>query len=255
MRKPEEIIIGDKTLKAIIDAHQHWLNGDCDGRECMQANLSGANLDDTDLGGENLVGAILDGASLVGANLTAANLAVAIMDKTNLDGAHLYGANLDGARLFRASLIETDLQEANLNGATLIEANLNGALLDGANLKNARLVNAINIPFIPYTCPDFGMFIGYKRAQNRIVELEIPSDARRCSATGRKCRCDKAKVLGIYDYSHNLLDEKEVASNHDNSFIYRVGEMVEEPNFCDNRWKVCAPGIHFFINFQEAVNY
>ena len=62
-------------------------------------------------------------------------------------------------------------------------------------LHCADLHSAKNIPFIPYACPDTGSFIGYKKAGKFIIELKILSDARRCSATERECRCDKAEVL------------------------------------------------------------
>ena len=39
------------------------------------------------------------------------------------------------------------------------------------------------------------------------------------------------------------------------NFIYKIGEIVEEPNFCTDRFTECAPGIHFFINRDEAVMY
>ena len=48
---------------------------------------------------------------------------------------------------------------------------------------------------------------------------------------------------------------QEVSSDYDENFIYKVGEIVEEPNFCKYRFKECARGIHFFINRQEAVDY
>ena len=47
----------------------------------------------------------------------------------------------------------------------------------------------------------------------------------------------------------------EIRSDHDNSFIYRVGETVKVENFDDDRTHECAPGIHFFITRQEAVIY
>jgi len=140
--------------------------------------------------------------------------------------------------------------KADLRGADLYGADLYGANLRGDDLRDAK-----NIPYIPYACPDTSSFIGYKKAKDGIVELEILSDARRSSSTGRKCRCDKAKVLGIYNDNKNLLDIKETVSIYDKKFIYTVGEIVEEPNFCEDRWNECAEGIHFFINFQEAVNY
>lgn len=125
------------------------------------------------------------------------------------------------------------------------------------------------MPFIPLTCPDTGAFIGFKKAGMRtlvngsvdivpvIVELEILADARRSSATGRKCRCDKAKVLSITTLDGVEVDANAgtVRSNYDTRFEYKVGEIVTEPNFCEDRWEKCAPGIHFFINRQEAVEY
>jgi hypothetical protein len=38
-------------------------------------------------------------------------------------------------------------------------------------------------------------------------------------------------------------------------FAYKVGDMVSVDDFDTNRWNECAPGIHFFITRQEAVDY
>ena len=160
--------------------------------------------------------------------------------RANLSGADLYGANLSGANLYGADL----------SGANLSRANLSGADLYGANLSGAE-----NVPFIPYACPDFGIFIGFKKASGYIVVLEIPEDAKRLSSTGRKCRCDKAKVLEIQNIDGTKADIEQVASDYDSSFIYKVGEVVSVPDFCEDRWKECSEGIHFFINRQEAVDY
>ena len=195
--------------------------------------------------GANLYGASLNGASLNGANLYGASL-----DGANLNGASLNGANLDGA-----SLDGANLYGANLNGASLDGANLNGASLDGANLDGASLYGAKNIPFIPFACPSDGAFIGWKKVMNCLVMLEIPEDARRCSCTSQKCRCDKAKVLGITN-----LDTKESISEIKNTsyspaITYVVGEMVYPDSFDENRWNECSHGIHFFINKQNAIDY
>ena len=136
-----------------------------------------------------------------------------------------------------------------------MRAYLSGAYLRCANLRCAYLSGAEDIPFIPYVCPDFGAFIGYKKAGGYIVELEILADAKRCSATSRKCRCDKAKVLSIQNKDGTKADLNEVKSDHDRNFIYEVGKIVEVKDFDDNRWNECSTGIHFFINRQEAVNY
>lgn len=202
-------------LNEILRNHKHWLMEDMDGWEKMRADLREANL----------------------------------------CGADLYEANLHEADLYGADLRGADLRGANLCGADLCGANLCGADLYGANLCGANLRGAYNIPFVPMTCPDAGTFVAWKKANGCIVKLEIPEDARRSSATGRKCRCDKAKVIEIQELDGSPSELTEVASGYDRNFVYRVGEIAEEPKYDENRWKECAPGIHFFINRQEAVDY
>ena len=124
-----------------------------------------------------------------------------------------------------------------------------------ADLRGADLREAENVPYIPYACPDFGMFIGFKKASGYIVVLEIPEDAKRLSATGRKCRCNKAKVIEIQNIDGTKANVTKVASDYDSDFVYEVGKTVSVDNFCEDRWEECSSGIHFFINRQESVNY
>lgn len=163
---------------------------------------------------------------------------------------HWLSKDCDGWEKMEANLIG-----ANLTGAKLTGVDLKYADLTCANLTDADLRSAKNIPFIPFVCPDFGSFVGFKKANGKVVALEIPEDAKRCSATTRKCRCNKAKVLGIYDINHNLLADAEVESDYDKNFLYVVGETVSVDNFDEDRWKECSKGIHFFINFEEAARY
>lgn len=168
----------------------------------------------------------------------------------DVDGWENMRADLYGADLYEANLYEADLRGANLRGADLY-----GADLYGANLYEANLRGAENVPFVPIICPDTGSFIAWKKANRYIVKLEIPADARRISATGRKCRCDKAKVLEIQNVDGTECDLTKIASGYDPGFVYHIGEVAEEPSYDENRWNECAPGIHFFINRQEAVEY
>ena len=164
----------------------------------------------------------------------------------------------------RADLCNVNLRGANLCNANLRGANLRGADLCGADLHNADLRGAKNTDkiawnaytaFYPLQCPETGSFIGYKKASGYIIELEICADAKRSSATSRKCRCSKAKVLAITNLDGSESGLTEVRSNYSKEFIYRVGETVEVPDFDDNRWNECAAGIHFFITRDEAVKY
>ena len=154
------------------------------------------------------------------------------------------------ADLREADLSGADLREANLYGADLYEADLSGANLYEADLRGAKNVN------VPLTCPEKGSFSGFKKVRgNYIVELEILADAMRSSATGRKCRCSKAKVVSITNPDGSNAEETSARSRWDLNFIYSVGEIVEVKDFDTNRWNECAPGIHFFITRQEAIDY
>lgn len=130
------------------------------------------------------------------------------------------------------------------------------ALLRGADLYCANLRDAKSIPYIPLACPSDGAFVGWKKVHDKLIKLQIPEDARRCSATTNKCRADKALVLAIYE-SDGVTEsvEKEIVNNNYTQCVYKVGEMVYPDRFDDNRWNECSHGIHFFINKQEAINY
>ena len=235
MRKPNEIIVNGKTLNEILENHNHYLRRDVKGLAGMRANLSRANLRY--------------------ANLRYANLSRANLRGVNLSDADLRNANLDGANLRDADLRDADLSYANLGGANFRDADLRNANLDGANLRDADLRDAKNILYIPLECPSEGSFIGWKKINKILIKLEIPEDARRSSATTKKCRCDKAKVLGFYDLNSTELNIDKIINNSYNTCEYIKGEMVYPDSFDEDRWNECSHGIHFFINKQDAINY
>ena len=229
-------------------------NADLSGADLRNADLSGADLHNADLNGADLSGADLSDADLRNADLSGADLHIA-----NLRDANLRNANLYGAFLLNADLSRADFRSANLLNAYLSGADLHNADLRGANLCDADLRSAKNVPYIPMVCPEEGDFIGWKKAEGNkdkvIVKLHIPFDAKRSSATARKCRCSKAEVIAIYNLDGTEEGETTCHSDYDNSFIYEVGKTVEVTNFSEDRWSECAKGIHFFINRQEAIDY
>ena len=210
-------------IKEILEKHKKWLNAE-DGGE--RANLSDADLSDADLSGANLRGADLSYADLRGADLSYANLR---------------GANLRVA----------DLRDANLSGANLSYADLRGADLSYAKANERTAMYHL-------ACPEEGAFIGFKKCNGAeecvLVKLEIPEDAKRSSATTRKCRCSKAKVISITGIVTRQ-EYNEAFSQHDKKFVYRVGETVVPDSFDEDRWNECSNGIHFFITKQEAIDY
>ena len=203
-------------IKLILEKHAKWIRGE-DGGE--RAALCGADLRNADLCNADLCGANLCGANLCNADLCGANLCDANLCNADLCGANLCGANLRGAK-------NTDKTAWDAYTA-----------------------------FYPLQCPETGSFIGYKKAADKIVMLEICADAKRSSATSRKCRCSKAKVLSITNLDGSESGLSEIESDYDEDFIYCVGETVEVPDFDENRWNECTAGIHFFITREEAVKY
>lgn len=257
--------ITTEQFNDILAKHAEWVNSH--GVKGVRANLWGADLSGADLKGADLRGACLRSASLWNANLESADLYGADLRRANLESANLSGADLRDADLNDADLTYTDLKSANLRNANLwcadlSRADLKGAdlryaILEGANLSSADLCDA-KINFY-IACPEKGSFIAFKKAGNNynnyIVELLIPEDARRCSATSKKCRCDKAKVLSITKLDGTSDGVDTVYSLYDETFAYKIGETVEVKNFDNNRWNECSTGIHFFITREEAVKY
>ena len=223
-------------IKLILEKHAKWARGENGGE---RADLHGA-----DLRNANLCSADLRNANLCSADLRNANLCSA-----NLCDADLRGADLCDADLCGANLRSADLCDADLYGANLRSANLRGAKNTDKTAWDAYTA------FYPLQCPETGSFIGYKKAADKIVMLEICADAKRSSATSRKCRCSKAKVLAITNLDGSESGLSKIESNYDKDFIYCVGETVEVPDFDENRWNECAAGIHFFITREEAVKY
>ena len=146
-----------------------------------------------------------------------------------------------------------NLCSADLCGADLCCADLCCADLYGAKLDNIRYGDTTS--FFALQCPEKGAFIGYKKARSKIIELEICADALRSSATSRKCRCSKAKVLSITNIDGSDSGITEIESNYDPNFIYRIGDIISVNNFDADRWHECSTGIHFFITRNEAAMY
>ena len=151
------------------------------------------------------------------------------------------------------AIVEAGGIRADLQGAILREADLRGADLLGADLLGAigadqALASASHLPAT-------GPLHGWKKCRDEaIVKLLIPDGAMRSHGAGRKCRASEAVVLAIYNSDGEPIGE--TFSAHDPSFVYRVGETVtpREP-WCEDRWRECASGIHFFITREEAEAY
>lgn len=109
-------------------------------------------------------------------------------------------------------------------------------------------------------CPSEGAFIGWKKVKDGdftfIVKLQIFENSRRSSSTGRKCRCDKAGVLDIYEYGNPENKPLKCENRSYNQLtVYEVGKTVIPDSFDEDRWNECSHGIHFFTSREEAEQY
>ena len=173
-------------------------------------------------------------------------------ETADLRDASLLQADLDSANLTSADLHGADLRYANLRGANLSGADLRNANLSGADLSGAILTD---IEYDEYTsffalqCPEEGAFIGWKKCKGDVlVKLLIPEDAKRSSATTRKCRASKAIVLDV------IGDEKGISSKCP-TLVYEAGKEVVPDSFDEDRWNECSHGLHFFLTRKEAERY
>ena len=219
------------------------------------ADLSGANLRSADLRDANLRSANLSGANLSGANLRSADLRSADLRSADLRSANLSGADLWDANLRSADLQGANLRVANLRSAYLSSANLQDAYLSSANLQDADLSSAKNISdrlnAETSIVPETGGFQGWKKCQNNvIVRLRIPASAKRSSATGRKCRAERALVLEVIG-----AEIGESQYKYAPKVIYKKGKVVACNAWNPDRWAECGGGIHFFLTRYEAENY
>ena len=203
------------NLKEVLENHKKYLNDEEDGE---RADLSYADLSYADL--------------------SYADLSCADLSCADLSYADLSCADLSYADLSYADLRSADLRSANLRSADLSDIKYN-----------------VRTAFFALSCPEEGSFIGFKKCKDdRIVKLKILEDSKRSSATSRKCRASKVKVLEITNIE-NTEKYEEATSKRDEYFIYRVGETIEINDFDKNRWNECSTGIHFFITRDEAVKY
>lgn len=252
-------------LNEILEKHEKWfrnenggeradLSGEyLRGEDLSNVNLRWANLYETDFCEANLHGAVLIGANLDGACLRRADLREAYLRHADLSRTDLHEANLFEADLSGVNLHRANLYKANLCGANLCGANFSRAILRETDLS--KVIYDEETAFFALCCPEKGAFVGFKKASGKIVELLIPEDAKRSSATTRKCRCSKAKVLSITEIDGSDSGITEVCSNRGANFVYKVGETVSVSDFDENRWNECSTGIHFFIARDEAVKY
>ena len=168
--------------------------------------------------------------------------------------------------------------------AAIIKCQYAHSLVEGSiepiyNVFINDLIDCNMARHIPYRCPTQGSFTAWKiafidtRTMNGkgnkntpcVLELNIPSTARRTSGVSPKIRVDEAEVKAIYtihssdktsDYKYLVKSRKKTAySWHDKRFKYTVGKIIKPDSFDENRYNECSNGIHCFVSPDDAIAY
>ncbi len=203
---------------------------------------------DMDLSGWDLSGIDFTLSSFRNVDLSGADLSRATVENVLLDGCSVKGAVFRNADMKTASMRYCDMTGCDIRGADLFGAVLEHAKLDG-------IISDEETRWFRMHCPKEGAILGYKKCVNdRLVQLLIPADAKRTSATLPSCRCSKAKVLTIKSFD-SAKEFDEAWSLVDENFVYHKGEWVEVLDFNEDRWMDSTTGIHFWMTREEAIRY
>lgn len=209
--------------------------------------------------------AIIKGLDLSGWDMTGLDLERATFDGCDLRGTDFSGSLMDHVAFYNNEIKGMKLRGCKARGCSFRFQDMEGVDLSGANIYSSVLEDAINqdkviidddTKWYRMRCPEEGPFIAWKCCTDlRVVMLLVPADAGRCMATMETGRVSKAKVLSI-----KSIDETEsytwAQSTVDPDFYYEVGKWIEPANgFQKDRWKDSSPGIHFFLDRQQCVDY
>lgn len=166
-------------------------------------------------------------------------------------------ADFSMANLVRVDMCNSDFYEAKFVNGGIYSSVLTEGNFDEVDFRGVK-VNTSTIGYV-MACPSEGSYIGWKKCGDKcgeyIVKLLVTEDALRSSATTRKCRCSKAKVLEIQTMDGHKSNKRVVYSTYHTMFKYEVGKVVSVSDFDPNRWIECSIGIHHFVSREDAVFY
>lgn len=212
------------------------------------------------------------------------NLDLSYLDffRRNLREVKFYDCIISDSRFSESNMVESyfcdcKIKKCNFTNTTLKSADFIRCCISNINLHKANLLDVVfdnttldnvyydeTTAFFALQCPEKGSFVGYKKVWDNIedwyyiIEMFIPKSAKRSSATSRKCRASKVKVLKIekYDKNDNYIEDVDEVINYKYTETkYKIDEYTFPDSFDTNRWKECSNGIHFFVTKKEAINY
>ena len=257
-KSAEEFTEENEAYVPVSEESKTRYNTETDVRTALAGRAAGNQL--------NMKHSVFTGLDLSGWDMTGLDLSRSTFDGCNLNGTDFSGSKLDNVAFYNNDLRNMKLNGCLARGCSFRFQDMTGIDLSGANIYASVLEDAVNQDKVIYdektrwyemSCPEFGKpFIAWKCCTDlRVVMMLVPADAKRCMATMETGRVSKVKVLSI-----KSIDEKEsytwAQSTVDSDFYYEVGKWLEPANgFQEDRWKDSSPGIHFFLDRQQCVDY
>lgn len=287
-RKKRERITEEEFCKRLLYARTHpytlhFCNLDLSGMDLTNLDLTRIyfyNVDFSDttfhcakLHGASFDKCILKRAAFRQSDLTYAKFQCCLLDNTlfwytDMEKANIHECTaknntpLPTGYASETCFVKCNLYCAHFYGNHITNPDFCFSLMNEATFVSNDFINPKHL--VPLVCPSHGSFTAFKKVYTKdgdpiIAKLTIPAKAKRSSGTGRKCRASEAKVMGFYDLKGKRLSKETVpyaCSIYAKRFRYYAGKTVRPKNvFEKDRWEECASGIHFFITFQEAVEY
>ena len=274
-----------QEVNKIIAKHQKWLRGEEGGEKAdfSKTNLINIYFDKVDLTLADFSNSYISNVKFSNSNFFYSNFSFTHIKKIVIEKCNFSYSTFMNSEFQNSNIIDTIFSSCNFNQLIFYMSCFKNSTLSKTDMTDSRLTESVfyktsiyhtnfsgskinntkfsrinyneNTAFFAQSCPEKGSFIGFKKCGKYIVELQITEDAKRSSATSRKCRCSKAKVLSITNLNGSNSELSKISSNRDSKFIYKIGETVEVKDFDENRWNECSTGIHFFITRDEAVRY
>ena len=209
---------------------------------------------------------VIKGLDLRGWDMTGLDMCRSSFEDCDLRETDFSGSKMDDVAFYNNDLRGMKLRGCLARGCSYRFQDMEGIDLRGANIYASVLEDAYNqdkvivdddTKWYKMRCPEIGKaFIAWKCCTDlRVVMMLVPPDAKRCMSTMETGRVSRVKVLSI-----KSIDESETytwaQSTVDPDFYYETGKWLEPANgFQEDRWKDSSPGIHFFLERQQCVDY
>ena len=203
--------MGEEELKKLLAGRKGGERLDLSDLEFRDLDFRGRDLHNIDFRVCMFINVVFDGADLSASSI----------ENARLDGCSLRGVNFRNAYMKGACMRGCDMTGCDISGADLFSAVLEKAALEG-------IISDQDTKWFRMHCPETGPILGYKKCVNdRLVQLLIPADAKRTSATMPSCRSSKAKVLTIKSFD-DTQEFEEAWSLVDENFVYRKRDCASK---------------------------